>query len=387
MNILVLPSAYPTEDAPIRSMFFKEQAVSLKKSSNNVGVVYNETRRITDINIDKLKKFHFQKTNTNEDGVNTLRLKGWSVLLMRNSLGIGLWIKQSVNLVEEYIKKFGKPDIIHVHCGLYAGSVAVEIKNRHNIPYIITEHSSQVLNCKMDRYHKELLKTSYDNADYLIAVGEKLKKSMENYTKTSIKVIPNIVNTNKFNALNLKKDKFSFVSVANLKKSKNVDLTIKAFAKRFKGNKHFDFHIAGEGEERNTLKALCEELDINNQVIFHGRVEREDMPKLLQNSSCFVLPSEFETFGVAYIEALACGIPIITTKCGGPEDFFSEELGIMIEVGDEEALGNAMVDISNNIEFYDKEKISNYVKNKFSEEVVVKEIMNLFNDTLDFNRG
>lgn len=382
MHILVLPSAYPTEDAPIRSMFFKEQALGLKKASNNVGVVYNETRRITGVNINTLKKFHFQTVDVNEEGINTIRLKGWSVLLMRNSLGIGLWIRQSVNLIEKYIKKYGKPDIIHVHCGLYAGSVAEIIKGRYNIPYVITEHSSQVLNKKMDAYHEGLLKSAYDNADALISVGEKLKQSMESYTKNSITVVPNIVNTSNFNIKEIIKDKFVFVSVSNLKKSKNVDLTIKAFAKNFKDNKNVILQIAGEGEEMAPLKELSRELGVEDQVIFHGRVERKDMPSLLQNSDCFVLPSQFETFGVAYIEALACGLPIITTKCGGPEDFYREDLGCMIEVGDEEALRKSMIYVMNNIENYDKKELSNYVKNKFSEGIVVNQIIKVFNNLI-----
>lgn len=382
MHILVLPSAYPTEDAPIRSTFFKEQAISLKNASNNVGVVYNETRRVTGINIDKLKKFHFQRVNINEDGVNTIRLKGWSVLLMRNALGIGLWIRQSVRLVEKYITEYGKPEIIHVHCGLYAGAVAKIIKDRYNIPYVITEHSSQVLNENLDEYHKGLLISAYDNSDYLIAVGEKLKESMGNYSKKPIRVIPNIVNTNKFNPSKNTSERFNFISIANLKKSKNVDLTIKAFSKAFGGDKNFGLHVVGEGSEMNSLKELVETLKVKDQVVFHGRVNRDGIPKLLNGSKCFVLPSEFETFGVSYIEALACGIPIIATKCGGPEDFFKEDLGVMIEVGDEDALEKAMKHISENADNYDKNKLSNYVKNKFSENVVVKEILDLFNETL-----
>ena len=383
MHILVLPSAYPTEDAPMRSTFFKEQAVELNLDTNKVGVVYNETRNIKGININTLKKFHFQKVDVLEHGVRTIRLKGWSFLLMRNSLGIGQWIRESVRLVEYYIKKYGKPDIIHVHCGLYAGSVAQIIKERYNIPYVITEHSSLVLNKKLNDYHKGLLKEAYDNADKLISVSKKLKDSMEEYTKTSIEVVPNIVNTRNFNVSEVKKDKFTFVSVANLKKSKNVDLTIKAFAKNFKDNKDFELKVAGEGEELNFLKSLCLDLGVENQVKFANRVERKDMPAFLQSSDCFVLPSEFETFGVSYIEALACGLPIIATKCGGPEDFFNDELGIMIDVGDEKALENAMKYMSENARNYDKNKLSNYVKNKFSEKVVVKEILGLFNDILN----
>jgi len=379
MHILVIPSGYPTEDAPIRGIFFKEQAMALKKASYNVGVIYSETRRITKVNVENLKNFHFQITDKVEDGVNTIRLKGWNILMMRNSLGINLWIRQTVGLFDKYIKKYGKPDIIHVHCGLYGGGAAKIIKEKYGIPYVITEHSSQVLNRKLDKFHEKTLREAYNNADSLISVGEKLKKSMGNYTDAKIEVIPNIVNTDRFFVKNKENnDKFKFLSISNLIKSKNVNLTIEAFSKNFKGNEKFELHIVGEGNEKDNLINLAKELGVFNQVKFYGRVDRENLPDLIQSCDCFVLPSEFETFGVVYIEALACGLPVIATKCGGPEDFVSHDLGYMIEVNDTYALEEVMKKAPNEISKFNKEEMSNYIKNKFSEKVVIDQITELF---------
>jgi len=382
MHILVLPSAYPTEDAQIRGSFFKEQAIALNNTNNKVGVVYNETRRITGISFNNLKKFHFQTVREEESGVDTLRLKGWSIFLMRGPLGIENWIKTTIKLVDKYIKVNGIPDIIHVHCGLYAGVAAKLLKDKYNIPYVITEHSSQVLNHKLDEYHKYLIKIAYDNADSLVAVGEKLRSSMKEYTKTSIKVIPNIVNTKNFTVLENNEDVFRFISVANLKKSKRVDLTIRAFAEEFKDKENFELYIVGSGEELKNLKTLALELKVEDKVKFLGTIERKDMPMVLNKAKVFVLPSEFETFGVSYIEALACGLPIIATKCGGPEDFFRDDLGYMIDLNDLEALKKAMRSLSEKINEYNREEISNYVKEKFSSELITKELIELFNEVI-----
>ena len=388
MHVLIIPSAYPTEDAPLRGTFFKEQALALKEGNLKVGVIYSETRRVTGINANTLKKFHFQVNDSLENGVRTVRLQGWNILMMRNSLGINLWVKQTLKLFKLYIKKYGLPDLIHVHIGLYGGVAAKKIKEIYNIPYVITEHSSNVLNGTLNEYNKKLLKEAYDNADYLISVGEKLKTKMADYTDNEICVIPNIVNTDRFiiNKSKKEKNKFRFVSVSFLNDNKNVDLTIKAFNKAFKGKEEYELYIAGDGAAREKLENLVKELNLDKQVKFVGSVSRNELPKFYNEGDCFVLPSKYETFGVVYIEALSCGLPIITTKCGGPEDFFTDDLGYMIEVGDEEALCKAMKDVVVNKDNFNNEAISKYIKNKFSKVIISQEIKNTYNMVLENKR-
>lgn len=382
MHILVIPSAYPTEDAPLRSSFFKEQSIAVKKDGKKVGLIYSETRRVTGININTITKNHFQVSDSCEDGINTIRLHGWNIFLMRNSLGVNLWVRQSIKLFKIYIKKYGIPDIIHVHCGLYGGLVGKAIKEKYNIPYIITEHLSIVMNHKLDSYHKKILKESYENADALISVGSKLKESMSVYANKDISVIPNIVNTSIFNYIEeAKEKKFKFISISNLKLDKRVNLTIEAFSMEFKG-RDVELIIIGDGPEKNNLINLSKSLGVEKQVKFIGAVKRENINKYLNKCSAFVLPSSFETFGIAYIEALACGLPIIATKCGGPEDFFNETMGYIIEVDNLESLRKSMVSIMDNYEMFNKAEISKFIKKSFSEEIIVSKINNVYHEVL-----
>ena len=385
MHILVIPSAYPTEDAPLRSSFFKEQAIAVKSSGKKVGVIYSETRNLLGLNKNSIKKNHFQVSDNCEDGINTIRLHGWNILLMRNSLGVNLWVKQSLKLFEIYREKYGNPDIIHVHCGLYGGLVGMSIKDKYKIPYIITEHSSVVMNHKLNDYNKDILRKVYNSADRLVSVGSKLKESMSIYTKKGIDVIPNIVNTNVFNYIEKEKlEIFKFVSISNLKESKRINLTIEAFSKEFKG-KNVELIIIGDGPEKEKLMSLVRELDTSNQVKFIGPVPRENINKYLNNSSAFVLPSSFETFGISYIEALACGLPIIATKCGGPEDFFEKNMGYIIEVDNLDELRSSMKNMVSEYNRFDRRGISDYIKKKFSEKVVVKSIYSLYKEVLKNN--
>lgn len=379
MHILILPSGYPTKEEPLRSIFFKEQALALKHGGHKVGVIYSETRRITKINYNNLKENHFQITFSNEEGVNTVRLHGWNILMMRNFLGVNLWVKQTISLYEKYVKIYGKPDIIHAHCGLYGGLVAKVIKDKYNVPYVITEHSSTILNNDLNDYNKNVLGVAYNNADKLISVGEKLKYSMKNYTNNDIVVVPNIVNTDGFKVCNEKKrEKFRFVTVAYLKKNKRIDLVIEAFKKLKEKYSEIELYIGGDGPEKNNIQEIINKYNLNNNIHLLGEVSRNDLPEIMGDSDCFVLPSMYETFGVVYIEALACGIPIIATKCGGPEDFFNENLGYMIDVDNLNELYCAMERIINNYSEFNSDKISEYIKDRFSGNVIVKELEKIY---------
>lgn len=381
MHILILPSAYPTKEEPLRSIFFKEQALALKEEGHKVGVIYSETRRITNINFKNLKQNHFQITFNDEEGVNTVRLHGWNILMMRNFLGVNLWVKQTLSLYEKYVKRYGKPDIIHVHCGLYGGLAAKIIKDKHSVPYVITEHSSTILNNSLNDYNKNVLNIAYNNADKLISVGEKLKSSMKNYTNNDdIVVIPNIVDTNGFKVYEEhKREKFRFLTVAYLKKNKRIDLVIEAFNKLKEKYDNIELYIGGDGPEKLYLQQLINNYNLNEDIHLLGEVLRKDLPAVMGNSDCFVLSSMYETFGVVYIEALACGVPIIATKCGGPEDFFNENLGYIIEVDNLNELYDAMERIINNKSKFNNQDISKYIKNRFSKKVIVKELEGVYN--------
>jgi len=104
--------------------------------------------------------------------------------------------------------------------------------------------------------------------------------------------------------------------------------------------------------------------------------------KKLKSSDCFVLASQNETFGVVYIEALACGIPVIATKCGGPEEFVSEENGFLVPVDDIDSLVKAMRDIYENSKNYDREKISKVTAGLFSPNEIANRLLEVYKNII-----
>lgn len=379
MHTLLIPSSYPTKDNQLRGNFYKEQALALFKAGNNIGVIYSETRRITNINLRGFLDNHFQTSCAYEEGIPVMRLHGWNILSMRNSIGKKLWIWETIILYRKYVKRFGTPDIIHVHNGLYGGIAAMKIRKRYGVPYIITEHSSNVLNHRINKSDKGLLRMSYSNASGLISVSKRLKKEMLHYTEKSIEVIPNIINTRKFYPdYHRKADIFTFVSVAFLTENKREDLAISAFNEEFKCHDRVKLVIAGDGEKEEELKKLAAKGIMHQSIEFKGRVTREEIPGFFRKADAFVLPSNFETFGVAYVEALASGIPIITTRCGGPEEFYNENLGRIVDRNNLNQLKEAMGYVYKNKNVYDKKQLWRFVDKNFGEEAIVKKIKDMY---------
>ncbi|MGN0027862.1 MAG: glycosyltransferase [Clostridium sp.] len=386
MHILFIPSAYPTEEMPLSSIFYKEQAVAVKDKGNKVGVIFSETRRVSKVNYNMISKNHFQIGRYIEDGLVTFRLHGWNIFTMRGELGINNWVRQSLKLFKEYVKQEGMPDILHVQSALYGGLVAREIKKKFNIPYVVTEHSSAVLQSILRNHDIPMLKKVYNDADYIISVGGALKKAIGKYTDKSIEVIPNIVDIDRFSIDSSKRNKgFTFISISHLKENKNIDLTIKALKEVLKEYNYAKLLVIGDGPEKENLMNLSKELKISSNIEFIGAVNRKDLNEYINRANAFVLPSKYETFGIAYIEALACGLPIITTKCGGPEDFFSEEIGYMISNQDKEELSKAMKYIINNINKFNPNKLREYVKCRFSKDVISNRIIEVYSKILSRN--
>ncbi len=136
---------------------------------------------------------------------------------------------------------------------------------------------------------------------------------------------------------------FTFYAQAHLVPHKGFALLIRTFANCFRGTAQVRLIIGGDGAIRQDLESLAEGLGVRGQVKFVGALPRDAVRDAMRSANCFVLPSFAENFGVVLIEALATGLPVISTRCGGPEDIITPEVGVLLEPGDEQGLASAMV--------------------------------------------
>jgi glycosyltransferase involved in cell wall biosynthesis len=219
------------------------------------------------------------------------------------------------------------------------------------------------------------------DASEVITVSGALRADLRRYAPDrKIHVIPNLVDTDYFTLPETPPEQkpFRFLTVASLKPVKGVDLLIQAFHRAFLEREDVVLEIAGEGPERCNLENLVRDLKISDHVCFSGLLTREQVRKCMWRSNVFVLASHVETFGVVLAEALATGLPVIATKCGGPEDFVDKETGFLVEPGNVSALAQALKQAWAERIRFNKCRLREYAGQKFSPAVVSRQICAIY---------
>lgn len=378
MHIMVIPSWYSSKANKVHGSFFKEQFKALQNDGEKISVAYNEIWPITKFGkIKEKRKINFQV----EDNLRTYRYKDYNYF-PKNPMMFRSFNKRMDKLYKEIVKKEGKVDIIHAHSCFWGGIAAAYISKKYNIPLVITEHSSLKYAKYAKDSYKQYIFDAYKEADILISVGTGLKKEISEYVDRDIMVIPNMVDLNLFYIDNNKNKKFTFFSCAFLEEGKGMGDLIKAFSMAFKGQDVI-LNIGGDGSTKNSLEELAKEINIDEQVNFLGALSREQVSEEMRKCDAFAFPSEHETFGVVYIEALACGKPVIGANNGGAEDIIEEYNGIIANKNDVDSIKDALIEIKENYNIYNKNLIRKKVVDKYSEEVLVECIKGVYKEAYE----
>ncbi len=249
-------------------------------------------------------------------------------------------------------------DVLHVHYAIPHASSAYFAKQiladyGIKLPFITTLHGTDITLVGRDKAYNPIVNFSINHSDAITAVSQNLKeetlKSFE--IKKDIHVITNFIDPNRFRKRESKLDKRLFapngekilVHVSNFRKVKRVEDVIKIFEKV---NKVLPSKLLmiGDGPERQTAEEACRKLNICGDIRYLGK--QDQLEEILMLADLFLLTSEYESFGLAALEAMACGIPIITTNAGGlievNEDGYS---GYLSNVGDVDKMAQDAITI------------------------------------------
>lgn len=380
MHVMFIPSWYDNDRNKVHGSFFREQATKLQEAGVKITVAYNEIWPLTLIG--KIKEKSGLYFNI-EKGLRTYRYKNYN-FIPKHQLMFNIFDKRMEKLYKEIVKKEGKVDIIHAQSSLWGGISASYIAKKYNIPLVITEHSSIKRGKYVRKSYYKRIVDSYKSADAIIAVGNGLKNEIEELTnRRDIKIIGNLVDLSLFDIRDIKdnKDEFIFFSLAFLEGEKGFDTLIKSFSRKFK-NKKARLIIGGDGSQREWLEGIAKSENIESQVTFAGALSREEVSKYMNKCDAFVLASRYETFGVVYIEALASGKPVIGTFNGGAEGIINENVGILTEIDNVDKLSDAMEYIEKNYKKYNKESLRKYCTQKFSSNVIINKIINVYKELM-----
>jgi len=386
IHALWLPSWYCLEEDPIKGIFFKEQAQALVQAGLNIGVIYPEIRSLRNFSWALGLKNRFQTSFKSENGIPTLRMHGWNLFPTFGYRQMQAWISSVIKLMELYVAKQGLPDVIHAHSALWGGICAEVIAKKYRIPYLITEHFSgmqqlaplgkDINNC----WSRPYVCSAYENAQQIFAVGGALKQAIEGLVEREVTVLPNFFDESFFQLKpsSSTKEPFRYLCLAQLSPIKNYPLLLHAFQAAYARNKQLVLEIGGSGKIKAQLEKLAESLGISSAVHFLGGLSRLEVAAAMQRAHAFVLASRIETFGVVLIEALATGLPVIATRCGGPEDIIHEANGMLVPSNNEQALAQAMLEMPKRYNQYDPKLLRADVIERFSKQTIVKKLIDTY---------
>lgn len=393
--IIIIPSWYPSKQLPLYGTFVKEQAVALARHNQDHLVIVS-LRSDVDVSL-SLKNpikiimqylrgsfLRLHKTQLAENIIEiespafTLRhgRKMFSALNRLFALSKRNWTHVQ--------NKYGNIDIIHAHVGYPGGYVAALLSNEFNVPYVITEHMS---NFPFKTYIKnnELIPElcfALNEASSIISVSNYSAKQIESYGFSAPAVIPNMVDEETFSPNASPTKYFTILSVGGLIERKGFEELIEAVSLWENKPENLQVLIVGNGPKRNVLLDKIHSMSLENVVKLVGSVSRDKIPDFFKQCDLFVLPSHLESFGVVYTEALACGKPVIATKCGGPSDIVNSNNGLLVDVKQPHQLAQAMRDIYENYSCYDPERIRKDFLSRFSSKAVADRITSLYEDVI-----
>ena len=247
-------------------------------------------------------------------------------------------------------------DLLHVHYAIPHASAAymakqILLKKGRNIPVITTLHGTDITLVGRDKTYEPVVTFSINESDAITAVSQNLKE--ETYRSfeitKDIEVIENFVDNSRYNKKPIDafrkviapNDEKILIHASNFRKIKRVDDVIEIFA-----NVHRQLPskllLVGDGPERRFMEDLVRKLQVQDDVRFLGK--QEQIEEILLVSDLFILPSEYESFGLAAMEAMAAKVPVISSDAGGlPEININGKTGYTAPVGDVQTMSECAI--------------------------------------------
>lgn len=285
-------------------------------------------------------------------------------------------------------------DLIHAHCIYPDGIVATKLGDRYKVPVFITEHA--FWHPWLDDYpsvgHQAVMAAS--KCDAHILASRSLQDSVMRFTGQSKRThsIPIGVDVSLFTLPSSEslRQANQILYVGQIKNSKGVGYLLKAMQSLLDIYLDVELVIVGgslwgyQALEEIRLRSLAQSLGLQNKVRFLGPKTPAEVAALMQISALVVLPSLRETFGAVLVEALACGTPVVATRCGGPEDIVNESVGLLVPPENEKALAEAILHVLQHRHQYHPNRLRSYAVQHYSWERVTEQTLNLYQKVLAF---
>jgi glycosyltransferase involved in cell wall biosynthesis len=271
-----------------------------------------------------------------------------------------------------------KPDIIHGNIG-YPGAFWSWMTGKLlGVPYVVTEHSTHFVSNLRSPVHRLLTLAFMKRAAAIISVSDRSAKDIYSFVGKQPVIIPNMILVETFKVINGPPAggvcHLGFLGGLEVPR-KGLDILLKAVAPI---KRDFVLHIGGRGKLMEEYKAMARQLGIAGNCVFYGFVPEGEVPAFMSRLHFFVSASRAEGFGMVIAEAMACGLPVVATRSGGPDDFIVPANGLLVPPEDIDKLRESLEWMMENYTSFDKGWIKTFVNETYSPEIIVTKINDVY---------
>lgn len=370
-KILFISSWFPNKLEPTNGNFVQRHAESVS--------------HLHDVEIlhaigDSAQKLTYLFDDQVINGIKTL------IVYYKNSKNPVLNFIRRMKAYQQGFLRLQKPDLVHANVLHNNMLFAVYLKRKFKIPFVITEHWSGFLKMNRNQLSKSQLfvaKTIANNAEFVLPVSQYLLNDLKELGwKTKFDVVGNVVDTDLFKLKSTSENKpFTFLHISNLIQLKNPEKIISAALKLRTEFNNFELHIGGDGDVEK-LNKIVKENKAGNFIKTFPTLTLKDVAGKMRTSDCFILFSDYESFGCVLLESISSGTPVIATKVGGIPEIINDKNGFLISNSEEELYKTMKKVLEHKVTFDEPKDLHEFVRNHFSMNVIAKKFDEIYRQIL-----
>lgn len=354
---------YPAPDRPAAGVFVREhaRAAALFDDVALVHLAADESKRPGSFELERVPDEPFPVIRARYRGI---RYAGWLVELAA--------LARAVSSLRE--SRF-TPDVLHANIAARSAPAAL-YSRLTRLPLIVSEHWSLYLDAGSQPVQGVASLFSHvaiKRATKVLPVGCALKAAMQRFAPDArYEVVPNVIDCNLFTPPHMRPptDRIQLIAVGLLSPDKDYPAMLEAVRQLVHTGIPVQLQIVGYGDAEADLVRLINRTGLEHHVELAGYLSKPEIAERLRQSHVFVHSSRFETFCVAAAEALAAGIPVVSTRCGGPEEYVTPDSGLLVPVGDPDALAAGIRTVIDQLDSFNPSRIATQARSRFAAEVV-----------------
>ena len=309
----------------------------------------------------------------------------------RTSLFYGAYLRRYAERMREVyrlaVRKWGRPDILHAHVSLPGGYLAAQLGQEFGIPVIVQEHysgfeSDARFPWRVGCFVREM--GARIQGFYAVSPGQAAR--IERTGLVSVTgVLPNPIDTDLFTLApreqNDSSGSFDIVTAGNMNLPKGADLLFEALH-RLPAEIDWRLTIFGDIPHRKTFARWLDDPWFSSRLSSLGKVPQPELARAYSQSDLYVVSSRIETANVSMLQAMACGVPVVTTSCGAPETLIDDSVGISVKPNDPQALAEGILEFVRSPRRFDPQLLRRFVVERYSKRVVAEQVIEVYRRTL-----